>query len=343
MGYQITRLLLLPLTVFTIYTANAQNNKIAQIDSFIRKANQLGLFNGNIEVIEQNKVIYKEAIGFSDVTKQTRLTTQYRFHIGSIAKEFSAVGIMMLKEQGKLSLDDRVSKYITGLPAWANQISIRNLLTYTSGLPDLNWKTVNGDADNWNDLMKLEKLNTAPGTAYAYNNNNNFLQKAIIAKITGLSFNEFVEQKILKPCGMNASIVDPNDQDPLIAKSYTDNGKQGALIYPITGWTCVTLDDFVKWSDVIANYKLISPESTREILLPLANDRQAGLGNGTMDGKKVLTHVHDGAAVNYQAILDANFVKGRTVILLNSNKHNNIYELDKGIQDILDGKPQETL
>lgn len=330
--------LLILAIVATINNASAQDSKAVKIDSFIRKANQIGLFNGNIEVIEHNQVIYKQAIGFTDATKTVKLTTDYRFHIGSIAKEFSAVGIMMLKEKGRLSLDDKVSKYITGLPAWADSISIKNLLQYTSGLPDVKWKTVKSDADNWNDLKHLQNLNSKPGNHYAYNNNNNFLQKAIIAKISGMTFNEFVQTQILKPCGMDASVVDPDDNTPLMAKSFTDASKQGALIYPISGWTCVTLDDFVKWAKAIADFKLISPESTREILYPAGKGNQAGLGGGSMAGNHLKTHTHDGAAVYYQANLDNNIPKGRTVILLNSNKHDDILELNKAMQAILDGK-----
>lgn len=326
--------------VLLLNIAHAQETKTVKIDSFIRKANHSGLFNGNIEVVEHNKVIYKQAIGYTDASKKTKLTTEYRFHIGSIAKEFNAVGIMMLKEKGKLSLDDKVSKYIKGLPMWADQISIQNLLQYTSGLPDVKWKTVKCDEDNWQDLRKLEKLDAVPGTNYAYNNNNTFLQRAIIAKISGMTFNDFVKEKILKPCGMTASMVDPHEQDPLVARSFDNTGKQDSLIvYPITGWTCVTLDDFYKWSAAINEFKLISQASTRSILTPFAEDTQAGLGNSTMEGNKIATHVHDGAAMHYQAILDAKPAIGRTVILMNSNKQMNIFELDEGIQAILDGKP----
>ena len=337
-------LLLLVPAMFYIQTSFAQENKSSKIDSFIRHANQTGLFSGNIEVIDHNEVIYKNSIGFTDASKLTKLTDQYRFHIGSIAKEFPAVGIMMLKEQGKLSLDDKVSKYISGLPAWSNLISIKNLLQYTSGLPDLKWKTVNGDASNWEDLKKIDTLNTPPGTSYAYNNNNNFLQKAIIAKITGMTFNDFVEQKILKPCGMTASLVDPTDQDYLVAKSYDNNGKQEALIYPITGWTAVTIGDFLKWSNALASFKLITPQSTLQILTPVAGeDKQAGLGHGTMEKNVLQTHIHDGIAQKYQALLDADFTKGRTVILMTNNRQNNVYQLNDIIQAILDGKPYEHL
>ncbi|HEY0245101.1 MAG TPA: serine hydrolase, partial [Mucilaginibacter sp.] len=237
-------------------------------------------------------------------------------------------------------IDDKISKYLPELPAWAGKISIKNLLQYTSGLPDLNWATVKSDADNMADLMKLQKLDFEPGTHYAYNNNNVFLQRRIIEKVSGLSFIDFVRQKILKPCGMLNSIIDPTDTDALMAKAYDDNYQQDSLLVPISGWTCVTLDDFYKWAECIASFKLISPASTRQIIIPFAPNAQAGLGGGSMDGDRLVSHVHDGTAFNYQALLTYN--KGRVIILMSNNKQGNEYNIANAINAILDDKPYVT-
>lgn len=324
-----------------IYTAKAQDSKAKKIEAYMQKAHDLGLFKGNVLVVDNGKVVYKAAMGFTDYTETKPLTTAYRFHIGSIAKEFDAVAIMILKDEGKLSLDDKVSKYLPQLPAWSNTISIRNLLQYTSGLPDVKWKTVKSDSANMSDLMHLEKLNFEPGTNYFYNNNNVFLRRRIIEKISGMTFNQFVEQKILQPSGMKNSIVDPDDTTPLFAKGYDKNHKPDPLIYPITGWTAVTLDDFYKWARVISTFKLITPQSTRDILIPAGNNMQSGLGGGTMDGDKLITHTHDGTAMNHQALLVDDITKKRTIILLTNNKNTSLYQFNNALQNILDGKPYD--
>ena len=95
---------------------------------------------------------------------------------------------MMLKEQGKLTLDDKISKFLPELPAWANTINVKILLQYTSGLPDVKWSSVKNDGDDLKDLMQLKKLDFEPGSNYAYNNNNVFLQRRIIEKITAIKF-----------------------------------------------------------------------------------------------------------------------------------------------------------
>jgi CubicO group peptidase (beta-lactamase class C family) len=327
--------------IVTLSVAFCQDTKSIKIDSFIRRANQLGLFNGNILVADHDKVVYKAALGFTDASGQTRLTEQYRFNIGSIAKEFSAIGIMMLKEQGKLSLDDKISKYVTYLPLWANKVSIKNLLQYTSGVPDVKWRSVKNDAGNREDLKKIDKPDFEPGSNYAYNNNDVFLRREIIEKVTGLSFKAFVEQKMLKPCEMTMAVVDPTDTDQLVAKSYNDDHKQDPLTYPVSGWTNVTLEDFYKWEKSIESFRLISPESTKEIITPVAPGKQCGLGAGSMEGSQLLTHIHDGTALNYQALLVSNIPQKRTVILLTNNKQGNLYELNTAIQKILDGKPYQ--
>lgn len=318
----------------------AQKNQYATLDTLMRRASRLGLFNGNVLVAEHNKIVYKTAIGFADGDRKIPLTDQYRFHIGSIAKQFNSVGIMLLKEQGKLRLEDKVSAYLPQLPSWADSIRVQDLLGYTSGLPELRWNSIQSDADNMKDLMELKQLDFAPGTRYAYNNNNVFLQRRIIEKITGLSFKDFVQQQLADPCKMTHTVMDPSSSDLLVAHAFDNSGKEDPLAVPISGWLAVTLDDFYRWANSIVSYKLIHPASTRFLLIPYSPSKQSGLGfNGRMEGDKIINLMHDGTARNYQALLVCNPQQGRTVILMTNNKQNNLGDLNRAIQDILDGKP----
>lgn len=327
------------LTTAVCGVATAQSRQAAMIDSMVHRAHRLGVFNGNLLVADRRKVLYKTAIGAADATGNVPLTVQHRFHIGSIAKEFNAVGIMMLKAQGKLSLGDKVSRYVPGLPSWADSITIQHLLQYTSGLPDINWKTAKSDADILQDLKDLPQLMFRPGSNYAYNNANVFLQRRIIEKVTGMPFNMFVEKQQLQPCGMTASLIDPTEKDSLVAIAFSDDRKPDALFYPISGWTAVTLDDFYKWSQSIDGFRLLSPEDTRTILYPAGPNKQAGLGGGEMKGDRIVRHMHDGSSLHFNALLVSDPPKGRTIILMTNNKQGNLYELNAAIQAILDGKP----
>lgn len=334
------KILLSALTIFALFTAaQAQKSKILQLDTLMAGAHQYGVFNGNVLIAENGKVIWRASYGHADATGTNKLDETYRFNIGSIAKEFNAVAIMMLKEQGQLSLSDKVSHHLSDLPQWADSITILHLLQYTSGVPNSNWKEIKGDADNYAFLKQVKKLDFVPGTKYAYNNNNTFLQRQIIESVSGIAFGEFVRQKILAPLGMKESIVDPTVSDEKIARSYNNAKVQDDLTPPISGWTSITASDFLKWANAITNFKLITPASTAQILTGFAPGNQAGLGGGTIVGKDLKYHVHDGTTRNYQALLVTSNRPNRVLILLTNNQQNNLYALNRAIQALLDGKP----
>lgn len=329
--------------ILTIYaTSYGQTNQTkSKLDALFQKAVEEKTFNGNVLIAEKSKIIYKKAFGNADASNTVPLNTDYRFHIGSIAKEFNAVGIMMLKEQGKLKFDDPVSKFLPELPAWATKIKIIHLLQYTSGLPQIKWNEVNQDSDNMTHLKNTLTLDFEPGTKYDYNNNNVFLQRRIIEKISNMSFNLFVINKILKPLGIKNAVVDPDEKKPLFAKSFNNKGKQDILKYNISGWTALNLKDFYKWSEAINSFKVINQESTRQLFEPFSKDNQTGLGGGNIENGHVTSHIHDGAAFNYQALLISN--PNLTIILMTNNKQNNLEEISNSIDAILSNKPYKQI
>ncbi|RZJ52482.1 MAG: class A beta-lactamase-related serine hydrolase, partial [Flavobacterium sp.] len=318
-------------------SSNSQSfQKEIELDSLFLKAHRLKLFNGNVLISQKEKIVYKKAFGKADASDRIQLNKKYRFHIGSIAKEFNAVGIMMLKEQGKLKLDDAISKFLPELPSWSSKIKIINLLQYTSGLPQIKWNEVNEDSDNFEALMKTESLDFEPGTRYDYNNNNVFLQRRIIEKITGMSFNSFVIKKMLRPIGIKNGVVDPDEKEVFFAKSFNNQGKQDLIKYNISGWTALNMEDFFIWSQAINSFELITPESTGELFIPFSKGNQTGLGEGNIQEQKVVEHIHDGAAFNNQALLVSN--RNFTIILLSNNKQNNLDEISNTIKSILENK-----
>lgn len=322
-----------------ISTGYAQKANSASIDGLLYRVHQLGIFNGNILVVDHGKVVYKRSWGSANAAHTIPLTDQYRFHIGSIAKEFNATAIMLMERRGLLKLDDPIAHFLPELPAWAQKVTVLTLLQYTSGLPDLPWATIKGDTAAMRAILQIEKLDFEPGSNYAYNNSNTFLQRRIVEKLSGVSFNRFVQDSILARVGMKASLVDPTDKDVLVARSYNSEGKEDVLQAPISGWTAVTIGDFYTWSESLNHFRLLTPAATKAILYPSAANRQAGLGGGTMSGDKILTHIHDGTSLNYQALLTYDAAHDRTVILIANVKKHKLYDINAAIQAILDGKP----
>ncbi|HEY4091680.1 MAG TPA: serine hydrolase domain-containing protein [Luteibacter sp.] len=269
------------------------------------------------------------------------LSLSDRFDIGSIAKEFDAVGILMLAENRKLSLTDPVSKFVPGLPPWSDAVTIDELLHYTSGLPDVDWNTVEDDADNFRNLQALERLDFPAGTHYAYNNNNTFLRRRIIQSASGMSFRAFLETQVFPKAGLRDPVIDPDEETPRVAKGLDAEGKQDAMKVYLTGWTALTVDDLYRWSNCITRFCLIDPQSTLRIATTGAPSWQSGLGHVQMSGGRVVRHVHDGNDHYFQALLMVDPTKGRTIILVTSQNRNDVYAMADAIGAILDGKPYQ--
>lgn len=320
----------------TLHMQAFSQDKKSKISKLMREAHQKGLFNGNVLVVQAGKQVYVGSFGPVEAKSQEKLNRRYRFNIGSIAKEFNAVAIMMLKEQHKLDLDDPISKYVPDLPSWGDQVKIQHLLQYTSGIPNSKWKETKGDQDNLNNLRKVNALNLETGTKYTYNNNDVFMQRQIVASISGMSFNDFVMKKMLKPLGIKHAIIDPTPADRMIAKAYDKAGRPDDMTPPISGWTNLNIDDFYLWSQALNTFKLISPASTAELLVPFSAGNQTGLGKGIMKGNILVSHSHDGTAGNYQALLVSEQDKGLTIILQTNHKQNNLDALSNSILAIME-------
>ena len=319
--------------------AKAQQSTVIKLNAYLDQAHQAGVFNGNILVTDHGKVILRRALGYADGSRTVPLNLSDRFDIGSIAKEFDAVGLLMLAEQGKLSLTDSVSKFFPDLPSWAATVTINDLLHYTSGLPEVDWNTVKSDADNWKNLYALKQLDFPDGTHYAYNNNNTFLRRRVIEKVSGMSFEEFLEKREFPKAGIRDAVIDPTEATPRVPKAFDAHDKQDPITVDMTGWTSLGLGDFLRWSNCITDFCLITPSSTRQIVTTRDSEWQTGLGHGDMVGDRLVRHVHDGSNHDYQALLMTAPSKGRTIIILTNQKRNNVYAMGDAINAILDDKP----
>jgi CubicO group peptidase (beta-lactamase class C family) len=330
--------LLLNFAIILLFTNNlfAQKNKINQIDSLMKWSNKIGVFNGNVLVSKNNKILYNASFGFTDAAQTNKLTTDYRFNIGSITKEFSAVALMQLQEQGKLQLDDTVSKFIPELPKWANEVTIRNLLQYTSGIPNVNWKKIKNDKDLFDGLKQIDTLDFKPGTKYDYNNNNIFLRHFIIERLTGISYKLYVEKFIFKPCKMNTAIMTPFENEKNIAKGFNNNFVQDKTDLPITGGTYLTTTDLLQWLNCLHSKKIVNAASLFEIGQQFKVQKtQSALGKAEYKDKNLIAHSHDGRAGNYEAILASDIDENFTIILLDNNYNGKVFEISDAIIAIL--------
>ncbi|WP_062057328.1 serine hydrolase [Aquimarina longa] len=321
-------------------TAHSNN---PALDSLMKTCYQRGLFNGSILVLKNDSIIYKNSLGFSDSLKAKKLKQNMLFNIGSISKEFSAVSIMKLVEEHKINLDDNVSKHIPNLPNWSTKIKIHHLLNYTSGLPKYNWEKVRNDKDVYNDLMNIKKLETEPGTAFLYSNNNIFLRKMIIEKISKVSYNDYVQENLLKPLEMENTFLSPLTQVSELAMGFSDkpNSEEQTTYDKMSGSIYITTDDMYKWISAIHSEKIISSNAKTILNTPFTTDyyTETSLGAPNLQDGVMTRHQHSGSHINYESLIDHNLNNGLTVILFTNTANHKLWKIDHTINAIVHNKP----
>ncbi|MFT3825445.1 MAG: serine hydrolase domain-containing protein [Chitinophagaceae bacterium] len=259
----------------------AQKNYPLLIDNYLKaRTNVLG-FSGSVLVASHGKVIFKKAYGLADKEWNVPNTIDTRFAIGSMTKQLTAGCIMLLQEKGKLSVNDKLSKYFPDYPK-ADSVTIHMLLNHTSGMHDLS-----SDSDFLDkyafDTRSIETLFTAqkklgydfsPGTDWAYCNAGYFLLGLIIEKTSGMSYEQFLQQNILDPLGMTNTKVDYRDS--IVAKRahgyYRDNNSvvNSRHFSPYTTYSAgemlSTVEDMYKWATALKTEKLLSAASKKQMM-----------------------------------------------------------------------------
>ncbi|WP_231128645.1 serine hydrolase [Chryseobacterium vaccae] len=304
------------------------------------KSYERGLFNGNVLIAKNNKIIYQKSFGFTDETKQTPLTDQSIFNPGSIAKEFNAVSIMILVERGLLNLDDHISKFNLGLPKWSEKVTIRHLINYASGIPKIENKLIipKNDEEAWKILRNNDTLLFEPGTSYSYDNSNVFLQRRIIEKVTGISYQEFVTKNIIKPLKMTNSVFDPELGYKNRTSCYDMDNVRCPELEFISGWLWVDSNDLYKWLHAMNSNRLISKKSFQTLLNnPYAKDEGGSLGRYF---EKEDLQRHNGVSYKFESIFLNDFKNNITIILL-SNNLNRVWDLGHIIHNLMLGKAYE--
>ncbi len=183
--------------------------QVDEIDSLFRHSARSMQFNGNVLVVNNNRILYQQSFGYSDFGHKTPLTAETAFQLASVSKQFTAIAILMLYQKQMLDLDDSLQRFIPELPYPG--VTLRNLLNHTSGVPDYlalvenEWKE-NKLPDN-EDLIRLFVMNPvpayfSPGARFAYSNTGYALLASVIERVSGLSFTSFLRRHIFTPLQM---------------------------------------------------------------------------------------------------------------------------------------------
>lgn len=269
----------LPLILFLIFSFEAAAQKLnAEIDALLKTKYKPGEPGAVALVAKAGKPIYRQAFGMANLEHDILMKPEHVFEIGSITKQFTAVAILMLEEQRKLSLQDPVTKFIKDYPVHGHTITVHHLLTHTSGIKSYTgmerwmklWRN-DMSPPEMIDLFKNEPMDFAPGEKWLYNNSGYFMLGYIIEKASGMPYGEFLEKNIFTPLGMKNSYL--GTQSKIIrnrAQGYQKregfiNAEYLSLTQPYAaGSVLSTVDDLLIWNTAVKSNRLVKKETIQK-------------------------------------------------------------------------------
>lgn len=263
-------------------------------------------------IAKDDNIIYQKAFGIADLELNVPMKSGMVFRIGSLTKQFTAVATLQLIEKRKISLSDSIQKFFADFPAQWYTITIENLLTQTSGIPDyLNLEfnvpnpfRIDFPVSQIIDSLKKLPLEFAPSSKFAYSNSNYFLLGYIIEKVSGQTYAEYLRQNIFIPAGLTHTYYDnPFKIIPNRVKGYEmeDSKYRNADFISMSGFysagaLMANTEDLYKWFKALLNYQIIKKETVDKAFQPykLTDGKLSEYGYGwflrTLEGSKTIEH-----------------------------------------------------
>ena len=326
------------------------SDKSKKIDSLMSAVNKSGQFMGAVLVAENGNIIYKKGFGFSDMKTKEKFSPATQCYIGSLSKQFTAMGIVILEEKGKINYDQPIRQYFPELPECYQPVTIRNMLQHTSGLalfddfPDMT------EHDVFNILLKQTSLRFTPGSKFEYCNANYTLLGMLIEMISGKSLDGFLTTNVFIPCGMKNTYVDePPVKNRKRAVGYYLFGDEYNYNTYIGGAASVvtTVEDLYKWDQTLYHPSIISKHSLVEIFSPGKNEWESdmygkqGYGFGWFISGDENNEIvqHDGGFAGFRSYIERQVKNHNSIIFISNVRHELIGNIRKGIVNILNDKP----
>ena len=265
-------------------------------------------------VVEGGKVLFLGAQGMADMELQTLIEADMVFRLGSITKQFTAAAIMMLVEEGKVALDDPLTKFLPDYPEAGKSVRVEHLLTHTSGI--VSYTSIPGymatevmnelSVENLVAVFKDLPVEFAPGERFAYNNSGYVLLGAIIESVSGMSYEVFIQQRIFEPLGMKSSyygnharIVPRRVSGYGGAPGEYENAPYLSMTQPYAAGSLLsTVEDMQRWNTALFGGKVVSEASLKKMITPYeltdGNSTGYGYGLGVADVRGNLSITHGG-------------------------------------------------
>lgn len=309
-------------------------------DSYIRAETVSRHFRGTVLVGMDGKIVFRKAYGPADEEWDVPNTTESKFRIASLTKQFTAACILILQEDGRVHIQDKISKYLPGLPIAWNAVTIHQLLTHTSGVPNPNYNSeqyrkVQRIGATPRELVALvadQPLDFTPGTKWNYSNTGYILLGMLIEKLSGQSYAEFLKNKIFQPLGMSNSGYD-RESDILRERASGYEVRDGHLFNadfidmtsPFSaGGIYSTVEDMFCWNEALAHPgALLTAESLKQMFAeyPEAEHQGQHYGYGVVISRQKfgkLLYYHGGGVEGFSSSIQR-YPEERLCIIVLSN------------------------
>jgi CubicO group peptidase (beta-lactamase class C family) len=300
--------------IFTVSTALAQTARADDVESklaeYMDASVRVRKFQGSVLVAKDGKILLRQAYGLANIEHDVLNTPETKFRLGSITKQFTAMAIMILQERGKLKADDLISKHLGDTPEAWKDITIHHLLTHTSGIPSYTSDPsymlkmmMPVTVDEMIARFKDKPLEFKPGSKFAYDNSGYFLLGKIIEKVSGESYEAFLDKAIFKPIGMNNTGYD--HLEPILKHRASGYRRKGSKLVNdaylemsqpyAAGSLYSTVDDLLIWDRALAAGKLISKDLYTQMFTPFKSNYAYGW---TVKTDKVRKEISHGGGIN---------------------------------------------
>lgn len=316
--------LLILLCLFSPYLfAQKLSPEITQkIDDLFTEWDQAEMPGGVIGVVDKGQLVWSKAYGMASLEYEVPNTTETIFNIASVSKQITAFSLVLLEQQGKLSLDDEVRKHLKEMPDFGKKITIRHLLHHTSGLRNFQsmlslagWR--DGESMTNEDLLRYlsqqKDLNFEPGAEYLYCNTGFNMATAIVERLTGQSFQDWTQENIFQPLGMtNTSYREDLERIHKNTATSYDGTMDSGFRQPLKYWTYMgngnvytTVGDLTKWMNNFRDPTVGGQAAIEKLVKPgVLNNGQAltyGLGIGVGQYRGLLRYSHGGSVGGYRS------------------------------------------
>ena len=329
--------------VITLGYANEQNDNEIFIDELMQDYDDNGtdVPGASVLIMCQNTPVVRRTYGFASIENQTRVVSATNFRLASVTKQFTAAAILLLaeKKDGVFRLDDRIrEKWLSSLPEVTAEITVRHLLTHTSGLID--YEDVNATDDDPDqqlsdaDVLKILSTQnrtyfTPPGSQYRYSNSGYALLALIVERASGKRFADFLHEYIFEPLQMTGTVAYEKGISTVDHRAFghsyngsawilTDQGRTSAVLGD--GGIYSSIDDLAKWDTTLYDDRLLSYESLNLAFTPAVRTDDPGTQYGMgweISGDMIW---HSGQSIGFRNII-LRFPKQRLTVVILTNRY----------------------